>query len=351
MNPSTISVPPPHKNSAKPYLLGAYFAGMLGILAASLPTGLLAQAQVDGPGYISLRAPTVPWAPGADTDNVNRFIWLPATNTLLIGSRSIVAPSIYAPNSFAFGPGSSAGEGGFAFGSNAVAGPNSTPNLPPGASRPNFAFGHGATATQSSIAFGSLSVADFLSTAMGHWALASTASSSFGLSAKASFSSTALGNSTHASISSVAVGNSAIAGAVNIGEVTAIGANSKGLGLRSTALGRSAFAVTDYSTAVGGLSTTNAIGQMAFGRYNPPQKRGNTGFPAVNVAAPTDPVFVVGPGTLANGNLPTPTPPNVLTIYRDGQVHLSGVVRVPRAGDIGMGSFNSGLNPETGLMQ
>jgi len=90
---------------------------------------------------------------------------------------------------------------------------------------------------------------------------------------------------------------------------------------------------------------------MAFGRYNPPQKRGNTGFPAVNVADPTDPVFVIGPGTLANGNLPTPRPPNVLTIYRDGQVHLSGVVRVPRAGDIGMGSFNSGLNPETGLMQ
>lgn len=333
--------------SARYPALGACIAVV--ILATICPAR--AQQQVDGLGYINLRAPTNPWTPTTDLDVTPRLFWQPSTNIFRVGVVNLSAAHFGSTlaNSFAFGSGTvsagaflfngtSAGAGSFVFGAGASA-------VGTYGDFTQIAFGKNSYATNSGIAIGESANAQAGSYTIGAFSLASSQSFAFGHMANAANSSIVFGQSSYANKQSIALGNEASAGSAVVTGGVALGYSALALGQRSTALGYDSTATTDYSVALGHDSTTNAIGQMRLGKSAvAPTMRGSSLQPSVSAAAPEDPVFVVGNGVDINGEAP-PNMKSPLIIYRDGQSHFTNTLRVAPGGDLSMGDFTDGHDP------
>lgn len=321
------------------------------VFAGTLITPLAAQQQVDGQGYINLRAPTTPWVPPTDAAVTPRFIWQPTHNAVRIGPAELSAQIVggSAANSFAFGGGNvgmdaflfngaSAPDGSFVFGSGVSA-------LAVAGSFTQIVLGNSAYATRSGIAIGLNANAQENSYSLGALSHASDNSAAFGNMSRAFTKSTSFGFNSAATKFSVALGNEAMAGGVLTSRGVALGYSTFSTGNAAVALGYDSTAVADYSVAVGPNSITNAIGQIRLGRAAVvPKKRGLAQTPSVSNAAQEDPVLVVGNGVNAAGSPPA-NEKAPLIIYRDGEACFSKVVRVPPAGDIDMLLFVSGIDP------
>lgn len=117
----------------------------------------------------------------------------------------------------------------------------------------------------------------------------------------------------------------------------AIGYFSMSSGHNAVAIGGESDAIGDHSTALGAYTLAAAPRSAAVGAWNKPVKKGTTAAPDPIIATPTDPIFNVGNG---EGFLRR----NALTVYRDGDAHFAGTVRIKPSGDIGMGSFTEGMS-------
>jgi hypothetical protein len=239
------------------------------------------------------------------------LVWFPELRALRFGEVSesaVWSPQMVGPYSFAAGFNSVAGFGSFAFGSYAAAASES------------FVFGAGASATASSIAVGSAASGHLSSISIGSGA----SSANFSLSVGEGASS--LGHA------SVALGASSAAAADGS---SALGPQSSAVGLRSAALGNAAMAVADQSIAVGPYALATAQGSAALGYANASVTKSG-GLPSPGHPQPEDPILMIGSGTgspIARAN--------ALTVFRDGDAHFAGAVRVPPRGDVPMGGFTA----------
>jgi len=102
------------------------------------------------------------------------------------------------------------------------------------------------------------------------------------------------------------------------------------------AYGTGSVASAPSSSAVGEHVVANQTGQVVVGSYNEYQTPGST-------PVPEDAVFVVGVG---NGVAADPEErKNALVVKRNGDVSVSGVLRVKPAGNLLMGDFDDGPEP------
>jgi len=168
----------------------------------------------------------------------------------------------------------------------------------------------------------------FASTAMGNQTTASgDFSTATGADTMASgLRSTSMGSQTTASGDkstamgelTVASGNASTAmGYFNLASglrSTAMGANGGATGNTSTSMGEFTVASGDYSTAMGNQTKAEAVTSTVVGRYNL-----GGGNPTAWVG--TDPLFEIGNGT-------STTPSNALTVLKNGNTDISGVLRV-----------------------
>lgn len=123
--------------------------------------------------------------------------------------------------------------------------------------------------------------------------------------------STAIGTSTTASgYSSTAMGDYSVASG---GAATSMGDHTEASGSRSTAMGIYTIASGSYSTAMGDNTGAQAYASTAIGVYNI-----GGGNPTSFVS--TDPLFEIGNGTVS-------TPGNALTVYKNGNTDITGVIR------------------------
>ena len=121
---------------------------------------------------------------------------------------------------------------------------------------------------------------------------------------------------------------------------TALGAWISTVGDRSTALGYSTVAIGDDSVALGSSLYATALRSVALGTYNIGDKRKDLTTVNPLVADSRDSLVTVGKGYAYNQRS------NALTIYRDGDAHFAGSIRMKPAGDISMGSFTAGPSRE-----
>jgi hypothetical protein len=120
----------------------------------------------------------------------------------------------------------------------------------------------------------------------------------------------------------------------------AYGSGSQALASTS-AIGTGAVANQAGAHAIGEYVVANRPGQVVVGMYN---EFGDTESGS-STAAATDNVFIVGVGSPGTSGQPDERK-NALVVKRDGNVHLTGVMRVPPAGNLLMGEFNEGPQPE-----
>jgi hypothetical protein len=240
-------------------------------------------------------------------------------NGVALGSSAYASAS----GSVALGSGTANGTHSFAAGQSDASGAFST------------ALGNGSRATgHSSLAGGgSVLASGYASFAFGDGTVASgTYSFAFGDYSSASAElSIAMGNGSSASgYTSTALGGSLASGDFS----TALG-NSTASGAGSTALGNGN-AHGDISTAMGS-TFAQAFASTVIGRLNVVQ--GNS-----TAWIATDDLFVIGN---SNGIFAS----NALVVHKNGNTRVAGTVeakggfRTPPMGDIGMGSFTAGNNP------
>ncbi|MEO7101168.1 MAG: hypothetical protein ABI162_17580 [Luteolibacter sp.] len=153
--------------------------------------------------------------------------------------------------------------------------------------------------------------------------------------------STAIGFSTHASgYGSTAFGYGAIASgpnstAMGVSTVasgdcsTAMGGFSIASGEQATAMGCFSIASGLYSTSMGICTSAESYGSLAVGSYN-------LGGGDPNTWIPTDPLFEIGN---ANPEV-TEVRSNALTVYKNGNMDVQGVVTSAPGGDIPMFTGN-----------
>lgn len=203
------------------------------------------------------------------------------------------------------------------------------------------AFGYDTTASgMCSTATGAASALGDYSTAMGATIASGYSSTAMGASNTASGTgSTAMGVETTATGNySTAMGGGTVAAgylSTTIGMcttaagdyTTALGFYTTASGSASTALGSSTNASGFASTAMGSTTEANAHSSLALGRYN--IGGGNS---ATWVSA--DPVFEIGIGTAWNDRR------NALTVFKNGNMAVYGVVTCARGGDIPMFTGN-----------
>ncbi|MCF6182597.1 tail fiber domain-containing protein [Lutibacter sp.] len=96
---------------------------------------------------------------------------------------------------------------------------------------------------------------------------------------------------------------------------TSMGSNTLASGSVSTAMGLLSLASGDYSTAIGYFTTASSFASVAIGRYNIGASTDSANW------VTTDPVFEIGNGL---GNT---TRSNALTVYKNGNTDVSGVIR------------------------
>ena len=199
-----------------------------------------------------------------------------------------------------------------------------------------FAFGDSAQAATNAIAFGPNALAGYGGIAMGHDSIANG-------------SGIAIGPWSYAMDGSLQLGGSGAAtgyGAISLGESFATGTWAfsavycgAAYGEASIGMGVESWAEGDYSVSIGAGAYAKAWGGIALGFGNVAKKRDGTDISS-SAASPLDPIFEVARPDPALELYPAERGPyNALTIYRDGQAHFVGVVRVPAGGDIPMGSY------------
>lgn len=113
---------------------------------------------------------------------------------------------------------------------------------------------------------------------------------------------------------------------------TAMGSGSMAFGVASTAMGDSTTASGYASTAMGYSTVAASRNSLAIGQYNI-----GGGHPTQWI--PEDPLFEIGNGT---GHWQDPIEVryrNAFTVYKNGNVEMTGKVTMPRQGDILMGDF------------
>jgi hypothetical protein len=119
------------------------------------------------------------------------------------------------------------------------------------------------------------------------------------------------------------------------------GMYSTASGYSSVAFGSGNYASGDYTTAFGYNIQSQATNLFAIGRLNVAQ--GNK-----TQWVPTDDLFVIG-----NGDWDAWTYSNALTVHKNGEtrtagpIQAKGGIRIPPGGDISMGTFTQGQNPDT----
>jgi hypothetical protein len=310
-----------------------FFAGMLSTAAVCISSA----ANLTGDGYIYVTKPTTAWTPPNNVYNTPRFLWYPDKAAFRFGDQS-------SDNDY-FGMWNPEYIGAYSF-----AGGLSTY----ASGSMSFAFGYLAAATGSdSTAMGLFSRAD----GSGSIALGSDATSLGG-------GSTALGSGAYASGgASLALGGGATgecsvgigmggwasgdysvsiaamdSASATGGYSMAIGNAATAAGSSSTAFGTGAEALADFSTALGNYAYTTSQFSVAVGTSTVSNRRNGS---AASPGTPQDddPVFMVSKGPLD----PWTTPPtrNALTIYRNGDSHFNGIVRVMPGGDIPMTGYTS----------
>lgn len=201
----------------------------------------------------------------------------------------------------------------------------------------SIALGRDTTAKgESSIALGQQSGAfGVQSTAIGHTSVAH------------GVKSTALGSGNAAGERSIAIGYDSVAlGYVAFasgysttavrGCSTSMGYWTTASGNISTALGDQSLASGDRSTAMGYGTTASSYGSTAIGIYN-------IGGGTDDNYIPADPLFEIGNGTPPNYENEEPIPEvrsNALTVYKNGNMDVQGVVTCAPGGDIPMFTGN-----------
>jgi hypothetical protein len=251
------------------------------------------------------------WTPAINTPN---FLWYPTQKAIRFGQIDSSGSSYWtAANvgdySFAGGLNAVAGAGSFAFGQNAYA-------------DAGFAFGENAFAS-GGFSFGSGAYGVYGAVvALGAGAEAHEESIAIGGYSVAFDGGVTLGYSTYAALLSVSAGMF-----------------SSATGVSSTALGYDATATADNTVALGSQSLASSYGGIALG-YGNKAKTKSGGFSNASTAAAGDPVLMVGNAPQSWDGTDA-TRSNALTVYRDGDVHATGAIRVPQRGDILMGGYTA----------
>ena len=173
-----------------------------------------------------------------------------------------------------------------------------------------------------STAFGLCSVANgWASVAMGSHTTAGMYGVAMGFFTTADFSSAAFGDH------SAAVGGGSMAA----------GSLTTAYGSCSTAMGLLTIATGGRSTALGEATSANALCSTAVGRTN-------IGGGSPNTWIPTDPLFEIGNGTplvdIEGAPYVPAAPSNALTVYKNGNMDVQGVVTCAPGGDIPMFTGN-----------
>lgn len=254
--------------------------------------------------------------------NTPQFLWFTSQNALRFGTVSNTAPWSTA----------NLGVYSLAFGQDAEA---------PGAG--SFAFGQGASATgQNSFVFGPSAHASHFSIAMGQSAYADVSSIVLGENGNADSGGTQLGGS----------GMAIAPGAISLGESFAVAPYSfsavycgGAYGFGSIGIGVESCAEGDYSVSLGAGACAKAWGGIALGMGNVAKRKNGAAIDSENPAsddaifevARPDPALGIDPA----GGMPPERGENALTIYRDGDIHAVGAVRVPQRGNLSMGAFQA----------
>lgn len=136
-------------------------------------------------------------------------------------------------------------------------------------------------------------------------------------------------------------GNSAIGfGAYNYtggNHAIAIGSNNNALSHYGVAIGDAVTSMGTHAIAVGTHLNAVAYGSLVIGKFNVGSYDSVNGGDANWVA--TDPIFEIGNGTGDEYDAPEIMNRNAFTIYKNGNVDMTGKIRMPRQGDILMGEF------------
>jgi trimeric autotransporter adhesin len=206
----------------------------------------------------------------------------------------------------------------------------------------SFSFGDGATADAYGFAHGAYTQAAANAFAFGDYAYAGYGA--YGTGIAIGYDAEAYGGSYEAGIAiggwseaqpgSAAFGFNAYAGDYSV----AVGSSTIASGTYSAAFGRSAQAIGPRSIAAGAFSYAPSFGGIALGFGNKAKRKDNS-TPSATAQA-NDPVLMVG-NAPSNWNYSDATRSNVLTVYRDGDAHFAGKVRVQPGGDISMGGYTT----------
>lgn len=194
------------------------------------------------------------------------------------------------------------------------------------------AVGYYSTSAYAGVAIGSHALATGLySTAVG---AASDSENSSSPPTALSGSSLAMGSATTATAQfSIALGFNVLTSGY---ASTGLGVGARCVGDYSTSLGTNANVIGDYSAALGYGAVSYSLNSIALGSMNRGDKRKDQTTVDPVVADSRDPLFTLGKGTTEYNRA------NAVAVYRDGDMHLAGSMRMKRAGDISMGSFTAG---------
>ncbi len=284
---------------------------------------------VKGTGYIDLGGNVTAPLPVQSSVAGPRFVWSPPLNTLFFGQAE--PTQIFSNNSVSLLGQTSfdglailgnSGSGGIALGPASISGNSIAIGSQSGAygsASIGIGSGYGDNNNYGAIAmaWGSIAIGTWSSSASGFGlAIGSHANSSGDFS-------TSLGNY----VSSIGYGS------------TSLGFYATSIGDASVALGLFSEAISNESFSIGANTQTRAFGSLALGRFNRGNKRKDGTTEVVpSVSHLSDPALTLGNGTGTSASLRK----NAFTVYRDGDAHFAGSVRMKPAGDISMGSFTAG---------
>jgi hypothetical protein len=199
-----------------------------------------------------------------------------------------------------------------------------------GASAGNYSFAQGyhATAVGNAFAFGDSAYAG-----MGYYGV--NIALGFSASATSTYyipeASISIGDSSDASWGSVSLGHDASSNNQSL----AVGAYSRALMSFSAAFGRSAQATALGSLALGFQTYSPSVGGVGIGMGNKALRKDGSS-PTSYSTGGGDPILMVGNSVFSSSTLADTSRSNALTVYRDGDVHVAGKVRVQPGGDIPM---------------
>jgi hypothetical protein len=197
---------------------------------------------------------------------------------------------------------------------------------------PDWYFGMGAYA-----------VPGYNGVALGNYSFSSNESFAFGANAYAGWQrSLAIGYAAYAAEEAVAIGSysSAHDGAIAVGYEAngymcsiALGLSSTAQAFKAIALGMNSSAYQEASVSIGDRAWSTSFGGVALGRGNNSRTKANS--LVASTPSSVDPIFMVGNASV-NWDGSDAGRANALTMFRDGDMHVAGKVRVQPGGDIPM---------------